>query len=55
MGPTIVISWILLSLAVIVSLILRIPCEDKILMEKFGDKWVDWSNRVPYALVPGIY
>ena len=55
LGPMIVALWILFSLAVIVSLVLRIPCEDKILMEKFGEVWVDWSNRVPYALVPGIY
>ena len=54
-GPVIVILWILFSFAVIVSLLLRIPCEDRILMDKFGEVWVVWANRVPYVLIPVIY
>lgn len=36
-------------------LIPRIPIEDSELRKRFGKEWDEWANRVPYALVPGVY
>ncbi|TFK18622.1 hypothetical protein FA15DRAFT_627774 [Coprinopsis marcescibilis] len=55
MGQAILIIWITISLAVIASLLLRMPQEDEILSQRFGDEWVAWSKRVPYRLVPWVY
>ncbi|KAE9394059.1 hypothetical protein BT96DRAFT_828253 [Gymnopus androsaceus JB14] len=47
--------WILVALAVILSLLLRVDREDAMLKKAFGDSWTKWSQDVPYRLVPGIY
>ncbi|KAF8902974.1 hypothetical protein CPB85DRAFT_1377130 [Mucidula mucida] len=54
-GKVLVAYWVLVASAVIVSLILRIPSEDKMLRSAFGVEWDRWCRRVPYCLVPGIY
>jgi len=33
----------------------RISKEDAALKNQFGRKWDDWTKRVPYAILPGIY
>ncbi|KZT04545.1 uncharacterized protein LAESUDRAFT_728037 [Laetiporus sulphureus 93-53] len=38
-----------------VSMTLRTPLEDELLKKEFGAQWVQWSQRVPYRLLPGIY
>ncbi|KIY45177.1 hypothetical protein FISHEDRAFT_76851 [Fistulina hepatica ATCC 64428] len=40
---------------VILSLILRIPREDNMLQEHFGNEWDTWATMVPYRLIPGVY
>ncbi|KAA1471244.1 hypothetical protein DENSPDRAFT_837197 [Dentipellis sp. KUC8613] len=37
------------------ALIARVPTEDAMLRKEFGEEWVRWAKRVPYAVVPGIY
>ncbi|KAF5311196.1 hypothetical protein D9611_013027 [Ephemerocybe angulata] len=55
LGSMIVALWVVFSLAVIISLFLRMPNEDKMLKARFGDEWVVWSTKVPYRLLPGVY
>lgn len=38
-----------------VSLLKRGPIEDAQLKKQFGEVWVQYSQRVRYRLVPGIY
>ncbi|KAI0076360.1 hypothetical protein K474DRAFT_1663011 [Panus rudis PR-1116 ss-1] len=33
----------------------RIPKEDFVLRNEFGNEWDEWAKRVPYKLIPGIY
>lgn len=54
LGMVVVSVWLGFSLAVIVSLILRIPSEDALLRARFGEKWVAWAERTPYRLIPGV-
>ncbi|KAF6759266.1 hypothetical protein DFP72DRAFT_1102545 [Ephemerocybe angulata] len=55
LGLAIVVLWVVFSLAVIISLFLRMPNEDAMLKARFGDEWVVWSTKVPYRLLPGVY
>ncbi|PPQ70429.1 hypothetical protein CVT25_004301 [Psilocybe cyanescens] len=54
-GLGILVVFITIGLAVILSLLLRIPSEDMILRRRFGVEWEEWARRVPYKIVPGIY
>lgn len=54
-GICLAASWIMIAMAVIMSLLLRIPREEALLRQKFGREWEEWANEVPYCLVPGIY
>ncbi|KIK64108.1 hypothetical protein GYMLUDRAFT_161489 [Collybiopsis luxurians FD-317 M1] len=47
--------WISVAFAVVLSLLLRVDREDAMLKKAFGDSWMQWSQSVPYKLVPGIY
>ncbi|KAF7424066.1 hypothetical protein PC9H_009367 [Pleurotus ostreatus] len=47
--------WLTVAMAVIVSLVLRIPNEDEILRQAFGEEWTAWSKKVKYSLIPGFY
>ncbi|KAG6860867.1 hypothetical protein C0995_006547 [Termitomyces sp. Mi166 len=38
-----------------VSLLQRMPEEDKLMRASFGKEWEDWARRVPYWLIPGVY
>ncbi|KAF8876391.1 hypothetical protein BD779DRAFT_163677 [Infundibulicybe gibba] len=46
MGRVLVSFWIIVALAVTVSLLLRVPKEDEILKQRFGDEWTKWAHRV---------
>ena len=54
-GGILVILWVIFSLAVIVSLVLRIPVEDDILKQRFGEEWVAWADKVPHRMIPCVY
>ncbi|TFK33510.1 hypothetical protein BDQ12DRAFT_615142 [Crucibulum laeve] len=54
-GRGLLLFWLLVAAAVILSLILRIPAEDSILKRQFGDEWIQWAEKVPYRLIPHIY
>lgn len=54
-GKAILGYWLLVAGAVVVSLCLRIPREDEMLHQKFGEEWVRWKTAVPYSLVPNVY
>ncbi|KAF9027753.1 ICMT-domain-containing protein [Hymenopellis radicata] len=55
LGKLLVGYWILVASAVVLSLCLRTSREDEMLEKKFGEQWIEWSRRVPYSLVPGVY
>lgn len=38
-----------------VALLKRAAVEDAALQKKFGKEWEEWAQRVPYAIVPGVY
>ncbi|KAG6910482.1 hypothetical protein DXG01_010407 [Tephrocybe rancida] len=38
-----------------VSLLQRMPEEDRLMRASFGSEWEEWARRVPYWLIPGIY
>jgi len=44
-----------LNLFISLAVINRVPVEDALLRESFGEEWERWHKRVPYALIPGIY
>ena len=39
----------------LILMMTRMPKEDRILREAFGEQWVEWAKRVPYRILPGIY
>lgn len=39
----------------LVLMMTRMPKEDRILREAFGEQWVEWAKRVPHRILPGIY
>ncbi|TFK65163.1 hypothetical protein BDN72DRAFT_801442, partial [Pluteus cervinus] len=55
LGCGIAIYWLLGAGAVMLSLVLRMPNEDRVLRERFGNEWVNWAQRVPHRLVPRLY
>ncbi|KAJ8089057.1 hypothetical protein PM082_014305 [Marasmius tenuissimus] len=54
-GKLLTIVWTFIAGAVVLSLFLRVPREDEMLRKTFGSQWTEWTRRVPYRLVPGIY
>ncbi|KAF8648475.1 hypothetical protein AX16_006256 [Volvariella volvacea WC 439] len=54
-GKALAIFWIGVALAVVVSLVLRVENEDRMLKERFGQDWTDWTKEVPWKLVPWVY
>ncbi|KAF9525585.1 hypothetical protein CPB83DRAFT_859253 [Crepidotus variabilis] len=55
MGLVWAVIWTMIAVAVILSLLLRIPSEERLLRQRFGDDWEQWARKVRYRLVPGIY
>ncbi|EAU87837.2 hypothetical protein CC1G_01484 [Coprinopsis cinerea okayama7 len=54
-GRLLAFGWMAILVAVILSLIFRVPNEDRLLRAKFGPEWRLWAKRVPYRLLPFIY
>jgi protein-S-isoprenylcysteine O-methyltransferase Ste14 len=54
-GEMLILLWVTFSLAVIVSLVLRIPIEDDLLKQRFGQEWAVWADKVPHRLIPCVY
>ncbi|KAF9458767.1 hypothetical protein BDZ94DRAFT_1269811 [Collybia nuda] len=54
-GKVMLSIWLSIAAAVVFSLLLRVPREDKILETRFGGEWLEWAQKVRYKLVPGIY
>lgn len=54
-GKIFVACWIVGTGAASFGLAMRAPKEDKLMKKQFGKEWVEWTQRVPYRLVPGIY
>ncbi|GJE91541.1 isoprenylcysteine carboxylmethyltransferase family protein [Phanerochaete sordida] len=40
---------------VVWTIYVRMPKEDAVLRERFGDEWQAWAKRTPYKLLPGVY
>ncbi|KAH8100894.1 hypothetical protein BXZ70DRAFT_1007826 [Cristinia sonorae] len=47
--------WVCTVTFLLTSLVSRVPKEDKVLREEFGMQWVEWANKTPYRLIPGVY
>lgn len=54
-GGVLLLIWLTIASAVVLSLVLRIPNEDRLLHERFGEEWEMWTHIVRYKLVPGVY
>lgn len=54
-GKLLAFLWAVDIIYVPIMMIIRVPREDEVLKKEFGDKWVEWSKRTPYRLIPGIY
>lgn len=54
-GCAVMAVWVVYNLYIFAMLPARMRREDEALKRQFGDKWVQWSRRTPYKLVPGIY
>jgi protein-S-isoprenylcysteine O-methyltransferase Ste14 len=54
-GLVLLLVWMAIAAAVVVSLVLRIPNEDDLLHARFGAEWETWALRVRYSLIPGVY
>ncbi|KAK0475276.1 hypothetical protein IW261DRAFT_1595699 [Armillaria novae-zelandiae] len=54
-GKVLALYWLLVAAAVIASLLLRVSVEDRLLHKRFGREWIEWNQRVPYRLIPGVY
>ncbi|KAK7439804.1 hypothetical protein VKT23_017380, partial [Stygiomarasmius scandens] len=55
LGQLAAVGYMALWAAVSVSLLLRLPKEERVLKKEFGKQWVDWKSRVPWKIVPGVY
>lgn len=54
-GQVLIGIWLWIAWAVVASLLLRIPIEDKLLHTAFGTEWEAWASRVQYKLIPLVY
>ncbi|KAG5637981.1 hypothetical protein H0H81_002342 [Sphagnurus paluster] len=54
-GQGAAIIYLVLVTVITSGLLVRMQSEDQALWEAFGEEWVDWSVRVPYRLIPGVY
>lgn len=39
----------------LIGLLKRMPFEDMLLKNKFGEVWSEWARKVPYSLIPWVY
>ena len=49
------ILYVLVMTLVVAGLLSRVSKEDEGLKREFGEEWVKWAGKVPYALIPGMY
>ncbi|KAJ3823922.1 hypothetical protein F5878DRAFT_583248 [Lentinula raphanica] len=47
--------YLTLTSMITIGLMKRMPKEDEVLAEKFGQEWREWARRVPFRLFWGIY
>ncbi|KAJ7579109.1 hypothetical protein C8J56DRAFT_796872 [Mycena floridula] len=47
--------WLGVAGSVIISLLLRLQNEDELLKREFGATWIEWQQKVKWALIPGIF
>ncbi|KAI0786135.1 hypothetical protein C8Q75DRAFT_721494, partial [Abortiporus biennis] len=55
LGALMGILWIIPWVSFIVISIRRVWREDLMLKKQFGEKWIEWERKTPYALVPYIF
>ncbi|GLB44313.1 putative class VI-like SAM-binding methyltransferase superfamily, isoprenylcysteine carboxyl methyltransferase family protein [Lyophyllum shimeji] len=48
-------GFTLVTFAILVALIRRVPIEDAEMKKVFGRQWDEWSRNVRYAIIPGVY
>ncbi|KAF8063940.1 hypothetical protein FPV67DRAFT_1697666 [Lyophyllum atratum] len=54
-GMALIGLFVAIRTKAMVSLLQRMPEEDKLLKDAFGEEWEEWARRVPYWLIPGLY
>ncbi|KAJ7595348.1 hypothetical protein C8J56DRAFT_1115165 [Mycena floridula] len=55
LGKSLVLYWLTVALAVILSLFLRLENEESLLRKQFGAQWEEWAAVVRYKLIPGVF
>ncbi|KAG6852720.1 hypothetical protein C0991_009584 [Blastosporella zonata] len=48
-------TFVVIYSKLILSIVQRIPEEDRLMKSSFGKEWEEWARRVRYRLIPGIY
>jgi protein-S-isoprenylcysteine O-methyltransferase Ste14 len=54
-GKVVVPTWLFIFGITIVFVAMRIEGEDEVMKRQFGEEWLQWSRRVRYKLIPGVY
>ncbi|THH09142.1 hypothetical protein EW146_g8772 [Bondarzewia mesenterica] len=49
------VFWACMEAYVLISIMMRCPKEDELLMDQFRDEWKAWAEKVPYRICPGIF
>ncbi|KAI0767697.1 ICMT-domain-containing protein [Fomes fomentarius] len=47
--------WAVIVLSFHLSVLRRIPKEDRVLKKEFGQEWEAWARNTPYKLIPYVY
>ena len=53
-GQAFGVFWLILTGFTACSLLCRVPIEDLMLRTEFGDQWVSWAKKTPYAVIPFV-
>ncbi|TFK52665.1 hypothetical protein OE88DRAFT_1734626 [Heliocybe sulcata] len=54
-GRAAALVMLCLSAVAAPGLLARVPREDKMMKDQFGEQWDEWAKKTPYRLVPYIY
>ncbi|KAI0768777.1 hypothetical protein BD413DRAFT_561340 [Trametes elegans] len=54
-GKVVLGLWTLVNVYFTFMGVRRVPKEDAVLREEFGEQWDRWAKKTPYALIPYVY
>ncbi|TCD67144.1 hypothetical protein EIP91_000428 [Steccherinum ochraceum] len=47
--------WVVFTSSVLWMILSRVPKEDLMMRMQFGEEWMSWSKRTPYAVIPYVW